>query len=156
MVLKVYHFQKRAFLLTAEKRGAAVPLSRGGGTPSNTMWPGPRFTSVPSGILIHPAVWSQQTWAKTWVGVGVPISLGVAGSPSNTESPGPRPTSVSSGILVHPAVWPQRTLAANWGLCPFSGGGAGSPSNAMSRRPRPTSAPSRILIHAVVWPPSPK
>jgi len=25
----------------------------------NTMWPGPRPTSVPSGILIHPAVWPQ-------------------------------------------------------------------------------------------------
>ena len=41
----------------AEKRGAAVPLSRGGaGSPSNTMWPGPRYTSVPSGVFIHPAV----------------------------------------------------------------------------------------------------
>jgi len=29
--------------------------------PSNTMWPGPRPTSVPSGILIHPTVWPQYT-----------------------------------------------------------------------------------------------
>jgi len=29
------------------------------GSPSITMWPGPRHTSVPSGILIHAAVWSQ-------------------------------------------------------------------------------------------------
>jgi len=38
-----------------------VPLSRGGGgwSPSNTMWPGPRPTSVPSGILIHPAIWPR-------------------------------------------------------------------------------------------------
>jgi len=28
----------------------------------NVTWP----TSVPSGILIHPAVWPQQTWAKNW------------------------------------------------------------------------------------------
>jgi len=28
-----------------------------GGSPSNTMWAGPRPTSVPSGILIHPAAW---------------------------------------------------------------------------------------------------
>jgi len=28
------------------------------------MWPGPRPTSVPSGILIYPTVWPQQTWAK--------------------------------------------------------------------------------------------
>jgi len=28
--------------------------------------PGPRLTSIPSGILIHPAVWQQQTWAENW------------------------------------------------------------------------------------------
>jgi len=45
------------------KEGAAVPLSVGElhGSPSNTMWPGPRPTSIPSGILIHPAVWPEQT-----------------------------------------------------------------------------------------------
>ena len=58
--------------------GAAVPLSRRAGTPvppSNTMWPGPRSTSLPSGVFIHPAVWPQETWAKIgwrsapfWVG----------------------------------------------------------------------------------------
>jgi len=46
----------------AEKGGAAVPLSVGGaGSPSNTMSPGLRPTSLPSGILIHPAVWPQYT-----------------------------------------------------------------------------------------------
>jgi len=30
----------------------------------STMSPGPRPTSVPSGILIHPAVWPQLTWAE--------------------------------------------------------------------------------------------
>ena len=29
------------------------------GSPSNTMWPGPRPTSLPSGILIHPTDWPQ-------------------------------------------------------------------------------------------------
>jgi len=29
------------------------------GSPSNIMWPGPRHTSLPSGIFIHPTVWSQ-------------------------------------------------------------------------------------------------
>jgi len=29
------------------------------GSPCNTMWPGPRPTSLPSGILIHPTVWPQ-------------------------------------------------------------------------------------------------
>jgi len=31
------------------------------GSPSNTMWPGPRPTSLPSGILLHPTVWPQYT-----------------------------------------------------------------------------------------------
>ena len=44
------------------KVGAAVPLSLGGaGYPSNTMWPGPSPTSVPSGIVIRPTVWPQYT-----------------------------------------------------------------------------------------------
>ena len=38
------------------KVGAAVALFGGAGSPSNTMWPGPRPTSIQSGILIHPAV----------------------------------------------------------------------------------------------------
>ena len=39
-----------------------MPLSVGGpGSPSNTMSPGPRPTSVPSDILIHPTVWLQCT-----------------------------------------------------------------------------------------------
>jgi len=36
-----------------------MPLLVGAATPSNTTLPGPRFTSVPSGILIHPTVWPQ-------------------------------------------------------------------------------------------------
>jgi len=44
------------------KRGAeeaVVPLLRIAGNPSNTKWPGPRSTSVPSGVFTHPAVWPQ-------------------------------------------------------------------------------------------------
>jgi len=43
------------------KRGreADVPLSGIAGNPSNTKWPGPRSTSVPSGVFIHPVVLSQ-------------------------------------------------------------------------------------------------
>jgi len=44
------------------KIGEAVPLAFGGaGSSSNTMSPEPRPTSVPGSILIHPAVWPQQT-----------------------------------------------------------------------------------------------
>jgi len=39
--------------------GGAEPLLGGAGAPSNTMSPGPRPTSVPSGTLIHPDVWPQ-------------------------------------------------------------------------------------------------
>ena len=54
---------------TGRKVGAAVSLSMGeAGSPSNTMLPGPRPTSVPSDILIHTAVWPQQIWAKKWGG----------------------------------------------------------------------------------------
>jgi len=42
-------------------RGCSAPFRRGIGSPSNTMSLGPRPTSVPSGILIHPAVWRQYT-----------------------------------------------------------------------------------------------
>ena len=50
------------------KEGSAVPLSPIAGNPSNAKWPGPRSTSIPSGVLIHPAVWPQYTWAKNWGG----------------------------------------------------------------------------------------
>jgi len=92
------------------------------GSPSNTKSPRSRPTSIPGGILVHPAVWPQRTLAENW---GLcPFSGVGTGSPTNTVSPR-LPTSVPSGILIHTAVWPQRTLAENWGLCPFRGGGAG-------------------------------
>ena len=40
------------------KMGDRAPFW-GAGSPSNAMWPRPRLTSVPSGILIQPAVWPQ-------------------------------------------------------------------------------------------------
>jgi len=97
-----------------EKLGA-VPFFLGGA--------GPRPTSAPSDILIHPAVWPQNTWAEN--GGLCPFRGGGAGSPSNTMSLGTKPMSVPSGIMIHPAVWPQKTWAENWGLCPFSGGELG-------------------------------
>jgi len=38
-----------------------LSLQKGAGPRSNTLWPGPRPTSVPSFILIHPTVWPQYT-----------------------------------------------------------------------------------------------
>jgi len=84
-----------------QKFGGAVPPFLWGerpGSPSNTMSPWPRPTSVPSGILIHPAIWPQWTWAKSW---GLcPFWGGGAGSPSNTRWSEPRPTSTPSFILI--------------------------------------------------------
>jgi len=41
--------------------GCCAPFRVGAGSPSNTMRPGPRPTSVPSDISIHPTVWPQYT-----------------------------------------------------------------------------------------------
>jgi len=46
---------------------------RGAGSLSNTKLPGLRPISIPSGILIHPAIWPQQIWAENW---GAPPPLG--------------------------------------------------------------------------------
>jgi len=85
-----------------------VPLLGADGSPCNTMWPGPRPTLVPSGILIHPTVWPLQTWAENW-GLCPLFLAGAAGSPSITMWPRLKPTSILRDILIHPAVWPQYT-----------------------------------------------
>jgi len=105
-----------------------VPYSlAGAGTPSRRMWPGPRSTSVPSGILIHPAVWPTCMGRKLGV---VPFLREVgAWSPCNPMWPGPVPTSVPSGILTHSAIWHNRHGPKSGGglLCrlPFSPGRLG-------------------------------
>jgi len=58
-------------------RLATIYMGQKGGLLSPFWWgaaipPGQRFTSVPSGIFIHPAVWPQQTWAENWRGT-VPL-----------------------------------------------------------------------------------
>jgi len=56
---------------------ALVPFSSGRtGSPSNTKSPGPRPTSIPSGILVHPAIWPQWTLAENW---GAPLGKGELG-----------------------------------------------------------------------------
>jgi len=49
------------------KIGGAVTFFSGGEgaeSPSNTKVPEPRPTSIPSGILVHIAVWPQRTWTE--------------------------------------------------------------------------------------------
>ena len=55
------------------KRGGCCALFAGAAwSPSNTMWTGPKSTSVPSGVFIHPAAWPQYIWAESWGGA-VPL-----------------------------------------------------------------------------------
>ena len=74
------------------------------------MWPGSRPIFAPTGILIHPAAWPQQTWAEDWGLCPPPFFKGGelcshffegAGSPSSTLWPGSRHTSVPSGVHLY-------------------------------------------------------
>ena len=88
----------------SQKEGADVPLLWGAAqSPSNTMWPGPRSTSVLSEVFIHQPLGHNRHRQKTG---GLYPFQGGAATPSITTSPGLRFTSVPSGILIHPAVWP--------------------------------------------------
>jgi len=82
--------------------GSAPFLGRGAGSPSNTMSLGPRPTSIPSGILIHPAIWLQQIWAENW---GLcSFGEGELGPPLTQCGQGrglPACTCVPSFILIH-------------------------------------------------------
>jgi len=80
--------------------GGLCPFLGGAGSSSGTLWPGLRPTSTPSGILIHPAVWPQKTWAENWGGCA-PFSGEGTWVPPNTMWPGPRPTCTPSFILIH-------------------------------------------------------
>jgi len=47
--------------------GSSTPcFGEGLVSPSSTMWTGPRPTSMPSAMLIHPAVRPQWPWAENW------------------------------------------------------------------------------------------
>ena len=53
-----WHFDPFSRLVTTDmgRKLGVCPLLGEAGSPSNTMWPGPRPTSIPSGIVIHPTV----------------------------------------------------------------------------------------------------
>jgi len=62
------------------KIGGTLPLLGGAGfhlTQSRLFCPKP--TSVPSGILIHPVIWPQPTWAENWGWLPPPLFWGGAG-----------------------------------------------------------------------------
>ena len=80
------------------KRGAAVPLSLGAGTPSNTMWPEPRSTSVPRTRLQPSSHLATIGMGQKLGGSGCALFLKVAGFTSNIMSrrPGLPPYQVAS------------------------------------------------------------
>ena len=72
------------------------------GSPSNTMLLGSRPTFLSSGILIHRAVWPQQTGSKNW-GLCAPFLVWRKLGPHLSQCGRPRPTSIPSFILIHPS-----------------------------------------------------
>ena len=121
-------------------------------SPSNTKSPGLRPTSIPNGILMHPAISPNRNRPKIREGALPPFWGGGTGSRSNTVLPGPRPTYIPSGVLIHPAIWPQQIWAENWGAVPLWGKVRWVPSNTMWPGPRPICMPSFILIHPTIRP----
>jgi len=75
------------------------------------MSPGPRSTSIASGILIHPVVWPfGHNGHGPKIGGCAPF-LGGAGFPSNSMACAEayQSTTMPSFMLIHPTVWPQYT-----------------------------------------------
>jgi len=64
-ITRAQQYLRRATVATIDmdrKLGVLSPFWGGGaGSPSNTVWPGPRPTCMPSFILMHPTVWPQYT-----------------------------------------------------------------------------------------------
>ena len=72
----------------------------GAGFPCNIMWPGPRPTCIPSGVLINANVWPQQTCAENWG--AVPPFLGEQ----------------ELGPILHSVAWAEAYLHAKFHLDP--------------------------------------
>ena len=136
------------------KIGGLCPF-RGGeaGSPSDTKSPGLRPTSIPSGILMHPAVCDNKNGPKIWGGLcplfeGGELVLHLAQCGLGR---GLLPYQAASSSI-QPFGHNRHGPKIGWSGCAFFLGVAGPTSNTISRRPRPTSVPSVILIHAAVWP----
>jgi len=112
-----------------KEEGAAVPQSRRTGTPSNTMWPGPKSTSVPSGVFIHLAVCHKRHGQKIGWGWVFPFW-----GPNRTQSRlgrGLPPYEVAS-YSIRPFGFYKNGPKIG-GSVPFLGRVAGSPPNTMSQ-----------------------
>jgi len=131
--------------------GCCAPFSLGAGSPCDTMWPGPRSTSVPSGVFIHPAVCPQKRMGRK---LGAVPLLGVAElRPHLTQRRlGRLPLYKVASWSIQPFGHNKHGPKIGWGLCPVFWGAGWIPSNTKSPGPRPTSIPSSILVHPAVWP----
>jgi len=100
--------------------------------PKSTKSPGPRPTTIPSGILVHTDVWSQQTLAKNW-GLCPFHRKGELG-PCLTQcglTEGLLPYQVASSSI-QPFGHNGHGPKIGWGLCPFFWGEQG-PHRTQSR-----------------------
>jgi len=130
------------------KLGAVPPLG-GAGSASNTMSPGPRSTSVPSGTPMYPTVWPTLTSVENW---GAVPPLGGELGPHLTQSRlgrGLPPYQVASYAIQS---FGHNGYGPKIGGAVLLLGGARSPSKTMWPGPRPTCIPSLILIRPTVWP----
>jgi len=117
------------------------------------MWPGPRPTPIPSGILIHAAI-CHNTSVKIWWGCSAPL-FGGGGRERD-----PHLTQCHLGEIYLCTKWhlnrssrlATTDMGQKFGAVSLLGRGAGSPFNVMWPWPRPTSVPSFILIHPTIWP----
>ena len=128
-------------------------LFGGAGSPRNTMWPRPRPTFVPSGILIHTAIWPQKTWTENWgrglrtkwhldlssrlatIDIGRKLGGGAPFFGRGSWGPHLSQCGLGRGLpTCQVPSWSIQPFGHNRhgpkivGLCPFWGGGAGSPS----------------------------
>ena len=108
------------------KLGAVPLLGRGARSPSSAMWPGPRPTFIPNGILIHPAVWPQGPNIFFWGGGSATFWEGEL-EPHLTQCRLDQGTSLSlpSAILIHPVVWQKRYGPKIGGYAPLREGELG-------------------------------
>jgi len=72
----------------AENLGAPPFLGKGAVSPSNTKSPGLRPSSIPSGILVHRAIWPQWKWPENWRGLCPLFGEGAGSTSKTTRSPG--------------------------------------------------------------------
>jgi len=114
------------------------------------MWPGPRPTSVPSCILIHPDVWPQETWSKIWG--CAPLEEG-GGFPFNTIWRRTMPTSVTNFNFVwlqQAPIHGPRIIRTHSKLAPvnFECGGCFAPFRGGAISPSNTVAGAEDYQHA--------